>query len=194
MIAELKDSKKSVAEEDNHEKIMALYDAHYKTMYYVAYKILNDKSMAEDAVSTTFIRLIENANKINIPEADEARMFLVTVVRNVAIDMRRHQQLIQFTSLETTVEENIPDKRESVEGIIEYRETVRELEGIIAKLKKKYRDVLYLKIIKGMSDEEISAVLGISRENIRVRLYRAREQIMKEFAKGKTKQEYEKYK
>lgn len=194
MIAEPNDSKKSDPTEDNHEKIMALYDAHYKVMYYIAKEILKDDSLAEDAVSTTFIRLIENKDKINLPEVDKARTFLVTVVRNVAIDMRRRQQLIQFTPLEKVVEETVPDNRENVEGVIEYRETVKELEAIIVKLKKKYRDVLYLKVVKGMKDEEICAVLDISRENLRVRLFRAREQIMKEMDKGKLKKAYEKYK
>ena len=47
-------------------KVEKLYYTYRNFMYDEAYAILNDQSLAEDAVSEAFVRIIKNLDKIKI--------------------------------------------------------------------------------------------------------------------------------
>lgn len=49
-----------------------------------------------------------------------------------------------------------------------------EIAASIAKLNDNYSDILYLKIAREYSNDEIANILGISKENAKMRLSRAR--------------------
>jgi len=76
----------TIENEADCNKLTELYEAHSKVMYRVAYSIMRDHFAAEDVVQEAFIRLEKNIFKISQIRCNETRAFLVTIVRNLAIN------------------------------------------------------------------------------------------------------------
>lgn len=54
----------SIHDEEKCNRLEALYNDHCSSMYTVAYRILNDKNLAEDAVQEAFINISKNLDKM----------------------------------------------------------------------------------------------------------------------------------
>ncbi|MDD2955491.1 MAG: sigma-70 family RNA polymerase sigma factor [Oscillospiraceae bacterium] len=158
------------------EKLEELYRLHKNAMLYTANRILKDPCLAEDAVQKAFMRVLDNLNKVESADGPKTRAFLVIIVRNVAITMYNEmkKQAIPFEEIERagTEEETSPY------AVAASRESMEAVARNITKLGKKYADVLVLKFYHQYSDREIAAILGITHENVRVRLHRGREKLM----------------
>ncbi len=63
---------------------------------------------------------------------------------------------------------------------VELRETKRELEQDIRKLKPKLQEVLALRYVKDMKESEIAATLSLTKSTVKTRLYRAKQLIKAE--------------
>lgn len=158
---------------DGRSKLEELYLAHKNIMLYTSYNILKDWQLAEDAVHTSFLRLLNKIDTISDITCNKTRNFLVIIVRNVSIDMynkRKKQSEYGYDELS----EKIEDQDFSVEEIVISHDKIKELMGNISSLDKKYSDVLMLRFAYHYSEEEIAHLLGISYENVRIRLYRGR--------------------
>ena len=68
-------------------KIERLYALHKNVMLYTAERILRDYQLAEDAVQKAFMKVLDNLHKIEEPDCNKTRAFLVIITRNVAITM-----------------------------------------------------------------------------------------------------------
>lgn len=169
---------RTIGEDRDTVKLEQLYELHKNAMLYTAYRVLKDPYLAEDAVQKAFIRVLDNLYKIESVDGPKTRAFLVIITRNVAITMYNEakKQAIPFEEIERAGE------GESTEGspyaAVASKEAVEVIAKNIAKLNKKYSDVLVLKFYHQYSDQEIAGILGISYENARVRLHRAREKLM----------------
>ena len=73
-------------------KFETVYHRYRGLMYYVAYRILNNASDAEDAVHDAFIKIAENIKKISDPVCPKTQSYVVTIVENKAIDLYRRKQ------------------------------------------------------------------------------------------------------
>ena len=61
-----KDLKKNKLDWDyeEQEKFDQLYNAYSKLMYYIAFDVLKDEGLAQDAVQDAFVRLLKNIRKL----------------------------------------------------------------------------------------------------------------------------------
>jgi RNA polymerase sigma factor (sigma-70 family) len=60
---------------------------------------------------------------------------------------------------------------------LEEKETAEQLENIIKNLPEKYRSVYVLREIEGLSIKEVADCLSISKTNVKIRTFRARNMI-----------------
>ena len=76
-------------EKTKFEKIYRRYRSY---MFRIAFAILENPQEAEDAVHAAFMKIIENIEKISEPECIKTQSYIVTIIRNQAIDIyrRRH--------------------------------------------------------------------------------------------------------
>ena len=122
-----------------------------------------------------FMKVLDNLHKIEEPDCNKTRAFLVIITRNVAITMYNRQK-----KLAVPIEEieqidcaggltpfDLVAAKESVEAIAQY----------IGQLDKKYADVLTLKFYYQYSDSEIAGLVQTSPENVRVRLHRGKRKL-----------------
>lgn len=165
-----------VMNEQNRSKLEELYIKHKRIMLYTAQSILNDEQLAENAVHKAFLRLANNLEKISDTGSNKTRNFLVIIVRNVSLSMyneRKKRDESGYDELDQKIEFREP----LVEDLSQ--STANEVIKHIPQLDKKYADVLTLKFVYVYKDAEISQLLGISNENVRIRLHRGRKELIK---------------
>lgn len=171
----------TIENERDRDKVTEIYELYSGTMLYIANTILNEVHLAEDAVSEAFIKIIDNLEKINIVNCYQTRGFVVIIVRNVAIDMLRKQKKKQIVPLEE--DDYDLSYEEPAFDNFSVKEACDKIKNCIGNLKKNYSDILYLKVEFDCSFEEIGKILGISTENAKMRLSRARKALKKELKK-----------
>lgn len=153
-------------------KVEQLYFEYRKLMYKEAYEVLRDKNLSEDAVSESFIRIINNLHKIDENICPRTRNFLVIICRNVAKDI--------YNSRKNTVPYEYPEDTADItdiEDIVINKETVKRITDIISTMDSKYKDVLILRRAYDMRREDIAKIFGISVETVKKRLLRANNMI-----------------
>lgn len=150
-----------------------IYHKYLKLMLYVAYSVLKDYSLAEDAVQQSFLKIMEHLDKISDVNSNKTKGFIVILVKNTAIDMLRKLKNGSSVSMED-LDLTLPDPGELPLEQIVSAESYESILRLIDKLDHNYSSVLYLKYVYHYGDEEIAELLNITNQNVRVRLHRAR--------------------
>jgi len=137
---------------------------YYASMVAIAYSILADHQLAEDAAQEAFARALINLSKLR--KLDKFAPWLAQICRNVARDMvAANARSINPGDLHQAPAGNKPD------------DDVYAVRRAIEQLPPRAREVIVLRYYNGLSYEEISSVLGISGPTINGRLTRAKQKI-----------------
>ncbi|MDD2497391.1 MAG: RNA polymerase sigma factor [Desulfitobacteriaceae bacterium] len=107
---------------------------------------------------------------------NKSKGLIVIITRNTSIDILRKKKKITQIALEEvlyTLESNEVPLADFVTAAEGYALLVRS----ISQLDEKYADILQLKYIYDYHDNEIAEILGISSDNARVRLHRAKKKL-----------------
>jgi RNA polymerase sigma-70 factor (ECF subfamily) len=143
-----------------------LYDRYYATMVWLAYSVLRDHSLAEDAAQEAFAVTCAELKALSRPE--RFAVWLSVICRNVAYRMaRQRRREIKAQDIPGVPQERRDHERE---------EAVREA---IVGLQEMYREVVILRYYNKMSYEDIEAFLGIPMSKVKSRLFAARRKIKK---------------
>ena len=139
---------------EERSKFVMIYEEYRDYMYRVAFAILHNVEDAEDAVHYAFVKIAENIKNVDEPVCLKTRGYVVTIVRNRAIDVYRRKRA------HPTVE-----YYESIRGItVDYTGSHR-VAACMLKLDERQQNILIMKHYHGMSSKEIAKSLGISYQN-----------------------------
>lgn len=155
--------------EEEKRKFERIYMDYRQTMYFAAYRILQNVHTAEDAVHQAFLRVIDHLDKINEKDCHKTRGFLVIITEHVAIDMYRKRKRENTCSYDD-MEIYLPDTTEQAQGL-------DEIDRAIEKLSVNDVTVLKLKFSHGYTNTEIADILGITEDNVRQRISRAKKRL-----------------
>lgn len=152
----------------------ALVQALHTDIYRYAYWLIKDKAIAEDVVQETFLRAWRSLDSLKDEKA--AKSWLITILRreNARRFERKQFDLVDMESVSIADDESL-----SHETDIEHR----ELRQLISNLAEEYREPLMLQVIFGYSGEEIAEQLGLNKNTVMTRLFRARNQIKEQLEK-----------
>ncbi|MEV4090270.1 RNA polymerase sigma factor [Nonomuraea fuscirosea] len=145
----------------------AVYRETYDQIAAYAARRCDSPQDAADVVAETFT--IAWRRRADLPPGQEARLWLYGVARKVLADHRRSTARQRLSSVELDAE--LAGFYEDAPG------TSVELNAIGAAfrgLPDDDRELLALVAWEGLEREEIAAMLGLSRNAVRIRLYRAR--------------------
>jgi RNA polymerase sigma factor (sigma-70 family) len=148
----------------------ALFQKELPRIYnYFLYR-LNEKAIAEDLTSATFVRAWKSRESYR-QEIASFSTWLFTIAHRVAVDyFRKHQPKIVALDEELLGESN-------PEGI--YQEGVEKviLGNAIAVLPEREQEIISLKYGAEMSNKEIAALLKLSESNVSTILHRTVKQL-----------------
>jgi RNA polymerase sigma-70 factor (ECF subfamily) len=136
-----------------------LYCRHFAAVVGVAYCVLADQHLAEDAAQEAFVVASDKLPRLRKP--DRFAAWICTIARRTAIRMSRARK---ETSILSDVACN-PNQETHVSDVV--RKAVLQLPG-------RAREVVVLHYFTGLSHKEIAAVLDLSTEAVHGRLVRAR--------------------
>jgi len=166
--------------ETEHEqnRISELYHEHKLVLLMCAFKILNNRELAEDAVHNAFISIIESKKKYFELDSRNFRCVAVLIVKNKCIDILRKQSRYSNTpldELEIFLEAGGKSVEEQVMFDSEYTAMREHLKNIDVISKQ----VLVMKYYYSMSYKEIGAELGLNTKQIDNRIMKAKNKVRK---------------
>src|SRR6266851_6487485 len=141
--------------------LAALYQAHSRAVYRLAYRLTGTREDAEDVVHDVFVGLPEALRRYE--ERGALESWLKRVAARMALMRLRQRQRRREVTLEAVAGHRSP--QEPAEHVA--------LQEAVDALPHGLRSVLVLKEIEGYSHAEVAALLGISQGASRVRLLRA---------------------
>lgn len=138
---------------------------------------------AEDAMQEALVKVYRYASRIREPGA--FRAWLYRTVKNACLIHRRRRahaptHLLSLDELVPGAELSEPrDKGRGPEQLAIDAAMRRRLQHALAELPASYRTVVFLRDVEGLSTREVAQVVGISEDNVKTRLHRARLQLRK---------------
>ncbi|HJD10121.1 RNA polymerase sigma factor [Bacteroides gallinaceum] len=150
------------------EDILPLKDK----LFRLALRITFDRAEAEDIVQDTLIRVWNKRDEWQ--QMDSIEAYCLTIARNLAID---RSQKMESQNLELTPEtQEMPDAK-MPDQLMEQNEQLSIIHRLINELPEKQRSILQLRDIEGKNYKEIAVILGLTEEQVKVNLFRARQRI-----------------
>ena len=162
---------------EEREHIEEMYLEYKDILFRIAKSILKDEYLAEDAVNITFINMIPHLYKFPDVKCHSTKRYLIVVVRNTSYQIYRKRKKEKNISLEH-VEYKLSDEiklEDKIFSDLEDNDFLKAAES----LKDEYRDILRLKYVLKLENDEIAKILNINEINVRKRLERARKGFMK---------------
>lgn len=143
------------------ESFGLLCQQYYAAMVAVGYSVLGEHQLAEDAAQESFARALINIRSLK--NKQRFAPWLAGICRNVAKDMlaAKARQINTDDIPQATEPDNSDEKNRLIRRAIE-------------QLPDSAKDLVVLRYYDGLSYEQISSVLGISKASINGRLTRAK--------------------
>jgi RNA polymerase sigma factor (sigma-70 family) len=150
------------------DALAELYDRHGRLAYGLAFRVLRDRSLAEDAVQDGFLAIWRTAARF-VPERAKASTWILTLVHRRAVDLVRREERRRAEPLEIVAPERggAGDTHESAWAALE-RERVR---AALASLPDQQREALELAYFGGYTQSEIAERLGEPLGTIKSRMF-----------------------
>jgi RNA polymerase sigma-70 factor (ECF subfamily) len=153
------------------------YTKLFPVIFRVAFRVTGDSGIAEDLCHEAFIKYYERHEPL--PDVNQAKYWLIRVVKNMSLNHEKRKSRERNALFK--LEKITPQYAESEEKRVLEEETKSSVQAALNKLPAKLRMVLVMKEYGGLNYREIGALLNISEGNVKVRVFRAREQLEKLF-------------
>lgn len=148
-----------------------IYYGYRKQMLLVAQGILHDPGDAEDAVQNALLGIAQKIHSIPSGNEKIIRAYVLTAAKNAALSMlpkkKERDKLVDISEVSAASDE---DMFERVAAMQDYDLLLR----IILQLPARYRDVLMLILVHGLSVKEAAKVLRLREGTVRQQLNRGK--------------------
>lgn len=158
-----------------------LYRDHVDLIHRFATRLCGETEAAKDLVQETFLNAYRGLAKFRGDA--QISTWLYTIASRACLRMRRKRKgepdrelsLDEFIpSSDGEFRLQIPVEGLSPEEVVQNKELQQALDAAIDKLPKKYKMVLVLRDMEGLSAKEVGAIMGLNERAVKSRLHRAR--------------------
>jgi RNA polymerase sigma factor (sigma-70 family) len=147
------------------------------SLYRLALRITLDSAEAEDIVQDTLIKVWEKRDQWSEIESIEALSY--TICRNLSLD--RIKRMDHFNGSLDEEKIDRPDLSPDPDKQTEQTDRVNLVKKLVDQLPEKQRSCMQLRDFEGKSYKEIATILGITEEQVKVNIFRARQTIKQRF-------------
>jgi RNA polymerase sigma-70 factor (ECF subfamily) len=160
----------TLAQGGDGEAFGQLYDRYVDVVFRFVYYRVNDRGMAEDFTSETFLRALRRIGTISYQGSDIGAWF-ITIARNIVFDhMKSARRRLEITTADTIEgKESSP----SPEVAVLERLSSDALMHAVKQLGAEQRDCVMFRFIQGFSVSETAAVMGKNEGAIKALQHRA---------------------
>jgi RNA polymerase sigma-70 factor (ECF subfamily) len=134
-------------------------------------RFLGDFEAARDIFQDTFLRFLNSAknDKEHPKDIHNILSYLVLIARNICINHKRSERVSY--SFDENIDVNLSDNHQNNDEMLNLIKIGLDL------IPADYRELFVLREYEGFSYEQISNVTGIPKQNVKVRIHRARQKL-----------------
>jgi len=162
---------------DAYEELVHRYQ--HKIMHYIS-RMLGNRELAEDIAQETFLRVFSKAHTFK--RGSVFSTWLYRIATNLSINQLRRKKIVSFLQLDkpyTTdkgddIKIEFPDSNPGPDEDLLRREMRERIQATIDILPPKFKLVLVMRDIQGLSYEEIARILDKPEGTVKSRVNRAR--------------------
>jgi RNA polymerase sigma-70 factor (ECF subfamily) len=145
--------------------------------YWIAWHVVGSTEEARDIVQEAFVRVHRSLERFDF--AHSFTTWFHRIVTNLAIDSVRRRRVARTVPIEACadIEAEDGDPEESMHRA----DTRGRVWQVLANLDEKFKTVLVLRDIHGLSCREIVPILGVTHATVRWRLHRGRQLFREEW-------------
>lgn len=147
-------------------------------LYRLALRITMNAAEAEDVVQETMMKVWARRDQWEQIESIEA--FCMTICRNLSLDKMRRMDN-QTQSLDAAYDPKDQHVASNPEEQAVQRDRIQLVRQLISQLPEKQRSCMQLRDMEGKSYKDIATILGITEEQVKVNIFRARQTIREKF-------------
>ncbi len=158
-----------------------IVDRYQSKVFNIIYGILRNRNDAEDIAQQVFSKIYFSINNFDFRSTLLTWIYKISV--NECYDYLRKKKVRKlvyesdFSAEEAqSMERTEPDGAKSVEVSLANRDLVVKL---LAKISAEDRNLMLLKEVEGHSVEELAAMTGLNENTVKVKLFRARQKLLK---------------
>jgi len=156
-----------------------IVDRYKNTVFAIVYRMLGQYQEAEDVAQDVFLTVYQK-----LYQFDQTKKFAPWINRiavNTSIStLRKKNKVITINFDEAYIYDNKNDAAHyNPEKVYERKEILDEIKSAIEELPESYKTVIILRYQMDYSNQEIADILEVSRENVEVKVHRARKALRK---------------
>ena len=137
-------------------------------LYFFILKQVKDKNVTNDVFQNTFLKI--HKNLVKLKEEEKVRAWIFQIARNEIANYFKSEPV---NTDESSLEKEIP---------VEEYQFVCCFDKLIDELPEMYKEVIELVYVEGHKQKEVAKELGISLENTKARVRRAKEMLKNRFS------------
>jgi RNA polymerase sigma-70 factor (ECF subfamily) len=155
------------------DAVREVYRSHGRLVYAVAYRVLADRGLAEEATQQTFVKAWRAAQSFD--EGRELGPWLAAIARRMAIDVYRREAVRSADPIESVPAGDpavvtTPAEAEAIYDVWEVRQAVAELPP-------DEQEVVRLQHLDGFTHAQIAERLGVAVGTVKSRSFRAHKRL-----------------
>lgn len=151
----------SVLNDEQRALVERIFREHHIHFQRISFNIVKSEAAAEDVVSTAFVKIMGNIEKISDLPCPQMTTFCVTIVKNASIDvLRQLQQNVHIDYWDNISGENTDD----IADECIHNADIHRLTELIDLLDPDERHFIYLRYTLEMGYREIGELLNISED------------------------------
>jgi RNA polymerase sigma-70 factor (ECF subfamily) len=166
----------AAAQAGDRQAFGRLVERYWDRLYRWLYHLTRDRHKAEDLVQETFLKVLAALDSFR--PGSNFRAWLFRIGHNNFVNLKRTERRTGHPLPEDTAGSPVaapPD-------VAADREALRVVAKAVAELPVEFRAALVLRADEGLSFREVAAVLRITEETARWRVFKARQKLMKVLA------------
>ncbi|MBP1996822.1 RNA polymerase sigma factor SigW [Paenibacillus eucommiae] len=156
-----------------------LVELYKDKIFHLAYRMLNNKQEAQDAVQETFLRVYMNLHRYD--DKQKLSTWIFRIGTNHCIDLLRKRKNRTY-SLDAEIPDGegndfysmLQSYEPTPENQVIVSETQMQIRRAIDSLSEKYKTVVILRYLHDMSLQEISEILDMPVTTVKTRVHRGR--------------------
>ncbi len=175
-----------IEDPDAADYVSEIFKQYRLLLFHTAQEFISDQFVKEDIVQDSLIKIIENLDTIRKLNCYTLPAYLVTIVRNTAINYLRHSKIVNDHILWVDSDELSsfsPNNERSMDDYITLLQNSIYITKIWPRLSKADQHVLFAYYYVELSSAEIAESLGCTENAVRMRLSRARKRVKAELIK-----------
>jgi len=168
-----------LAKQGDEQAMGKLISTYSGRVYNLALRIVRNKEEAEDVLQDAFLTVVAKLHTFD--GRSSFFTWLYRIATNSAL-MHLRKKKVRRANFKM---DDFDDEQTEINNLIDwsqdpainvYNDEIKEkIDEAIGTLKEKYKTVFVLRDIEGLSTKDTGSILGITEENVKVRLLRARQ-------------------